>query len=886
MKKNRLILLGFILALTSCGAQTPTIVGNEINIDDFVNSSQNTGNLSEFHLEDPLNDVILENVSIFRWSASQNAETYTLEISSSDRFISNVDTVDYYKRDNIVTTSFTINSSFTFKEQMYYWRVTAKNTSHTRECDEVFRFYVKAPAVEEVHFDLGETDDWNLHPLGSYADVTVDNSNFFGNNEKTLRISFKTEDTNQGKPESDGWIVVTRTIEKSVYGTDALYFNSFYAGQDATIIIRLVDRDNEYWYCPIQVSTNAKQNVILKFSDFVQRTGDVTVANTIFDYERIKYLEVVFERTFGDGVFLMSGMKAIKFDNYREYFIEKINFNEYDPSLFVTDAYEFDYMIHDDYELEMDYYGTNSLGKPKINGYGFVKLNVNRYMFSGNAVKISLRYEGNAGSNALLRVYEEDTDRWSFKIPFTSLKTDEYTTLIIPYKAFAKSQTTGDGKRQFYYIINLQFGLEGIYSTGKLFWKDFEVVDINSEEYQRDTVRQVASDGLIENFNDYEFNSDMYFIWTQSQNNKDEYMTLNTKSKTGSNNPQCGQFEYKSDMEAALYYLPIKAEGNYSSLSIWMRDASVKSGDDRVSGLTEFSPDVGIYIRLVTGEIYVYQIKKLARAWYEYDIPFDEFTLTNDNELHAPAQPITAQGMTHVGFSFYFAYFDTDGKPLPLYSQSNPVLVDNIYLTNYLTHRQIAKDRIVVMDSNTKLAVVDDFELYENNNDMLDFWSDGRNYEYQNKELSDDVSSQGGHHSLKLQYMTRENSPSYYISPAMDPSVSCRCFKFDLKSEHTSTVYLNFYTTTSGQEAQYRLTLSNVGNEWTEYIVGFGNIKNLSNDELSFNLNYIPFITRISFGVTSYATQTPTLSNIFIDNLIFTANYTSYSTFIKNVIDA
>ena len=143
--------------------------------------------------------------------------------------------------------------------------------------------------VNEVEFDLGEADDWNLHPLGSYADVSIDTTNFFKNDKDSIKIQFKKEDTNQGKPESDGWIIVNKTIEKSIYGTDALFFNMYYAGQQADVVIRLVDRDNEYWYAPALVSNNAKQSVILKFDEFKQRTGDVTVANMKFDFERIKY---------------------------------------------------------------------------------------------------------------------------------------------------------------------------------------------------------------------------------------------------------------------------------------------------------------------------------------------------------------------------------------------------------------------------------------------------------------------------------------------------------------------------------------------------------------------------------------------------------------------
>ena len=68
-----------------------------------------------------------------------------------------------------------------FKDTTYYWRVFAYNQTGSLESTETFSFFIKAPVVDEVHFDLGEADDWTLHPQGSYADITIDNNNFFKN---------------------------------------------------------------------------------------------------------------------------------------------------------------------------------------------------------------------------------------------------------------------------------------------------------------------------------------------------------------------------------------------------------------------------------------------------------------------------------------------------------------------------------------------------------------------------------------------------------------------------------------------------------------------------------------------------------------------------------
>ena len=883
MKKFKILFLALLLGLVGCGSSS----AKQINVDNYEKTAQNLGSLSSFSLDNPLNNAIVSSVSEFKWDASENAETYTLEVCSSDMFISNVETIDYYKKENITETTFKFNTILALRDTTYYWRVTAKNSGGTRVCDSVFSFYISAADVEEVKFDLGESDDWKLHDRGSYADISVNDSNFFGDVEPTLKVSFKMEDTKRGNEESDGWLITSKTIEKSIYGTDALFFNCFYAGHDSNIFIRLIDRDNEFWHCPIQISRNAKQSVILKFSDFEQRTRDVTVANMTFDFERIKTLEIVFERTFGDGVFLLSNMRAIKFSNYKHLFIEKLNFSSYSSDQYIKDTYQFDYEIHDDYELQMDYYGkSNTLGKPGINGYGFVKINVNQYMFTGNAVKLSIKYTGVAGSNVLLRVYEEDTDRWSYKIPFSYLTVGEYKTIIIPFDAFASSSLMGDGRRQFYFILNLQFGLEGEYSTGSLFFKDFEVIDITKQEYQRETVRVVGSDGLIENFDNYDFNSDMYFIWSHSEDNKDEYMDLNKVNKTGNNNVACGQFEYKSDMEKALYYLPIKAEGDFSSLSLWLKDASIKSGDGRAGYITEWSPDVGVYIRLATGEIYLYEIKKLDRMWYQYDIPFSAFEISNEDELTSNPKAITAETITHIGVSFQFFYYDINNVAMPLYSISNPVYIDNIYLSNFETTRKNAKDRIVTYNTTTKYGLIDDFESYEVDSDMLDFWGDGKQYEYQHKELSNDVSSQGGTKSLKLKYITRLASPSYLIAPAMDIDADIKTIRFDVKSELSATVYFNIYVRSGGSESQYRATLTEVDDKWTTYIIGFANITDPNDSESTFNKNYIPYISKITFGVVSYALTTEEPSYIYVDNLKFDGHYTKNGTFVKTVIDA
>lgn len=893
MKKRCLLLLASLLVLGACsdssgGSSTPITPVNprtEVDFDElednnYVPSEQKTGEISSFSLLSPASGVTLDALETFKWESAENADKYTIEICSSELFINDNSMIDYYIQENINATKWTVTSTLMLKNTNYYWRVIAYNKSDIKYCSDVFSFYHKAPEIEEVYFDVGEADDWQLHSVGSYADISIDNSNFFKNNQPSLKVSFKEEDTHQGIPESDGWIIVSKTIEKSIYGTDAFLFNFYYGGQDAQVFIRMVDRDNEYWFAPVMISNNAKQQVILKFSDFVQRTKDVPVGNMVFDYERIKYLEIVFEKSFGDGILLISGMKAIKFDNYRDFFIQKLDFTSYEEERWVNEGYDFEKEVTED-ELTLRYYGTNSEGKPKINGYGFAKIYVNQYFYAGDAIKIKVKYTGSKGTNAVIRIYEEDTDRWSYKLPFSSLVADEYVELIIPYAAFAKSDTPGDGKRQFYNIINLQFGLEGQYGAGTLSYKDFEIV--SKKDYKEEYERIVGPDGLVEDFSNYKYTSELFMSWDSSEVNKDEYMLLNDTNKIGgASNPYCGQFEYKSDMEPARYTISTSVDlgTNFSSLSIWMKDFSTKSGDSRFGYLTNYSAYVNIYIYLKSSEIYLYPLGSIDRVWKEYNIPFSSFELTNRDEvLHIP-NPITGGGISKIEFTLQYFYYTIQGVPLPQYTNNNQVFVDNIYLTNDDVYSEVEKEKIVKMDGD--IALVDDFEDYEDTEELEYNWNDGREYEYQHKELSNVVSSEGDSHSMAVQYKGNAESPAYYIAPAFASDVKGRALKVSLYSEKSMTIYVNIYLTIGTSNIQYRATISNSATNWTEYALGFNNFSVVSGTQRTLTANDLVHITRISFGMAYYGDND--LHQLYIDNLMFDYSL-SYNTNTRRVIE-
>lgn len=887
MKRKVILFIALSLSLGACSSVIAPQKNDKVNnsdsgaIDfdnlpenDYVPSASSIEPLGTFNLFENSNSGTISYLGTFEWEACENADKYTLEFCSHPNFIADNDAIDYYIEDNIHATRWNFTGCLPINNTNYYWRVIAYNASGSRYSNQVNTFFYAAPEVEEVEFDIGEADDWTLHSVGSYADIYIDNSNFFHNNKKSLVVSFKEEDVNQGKPLSDGWVIVTRTVEKNTNGTDALSFNMYYSGKDANIFVRVIDRDNEFWHCPVQISNNAKQEVFLKFSDFTQRTGDVTVANMEFDYDRIKYMEIVFERSFGDGILLLSDVKAVKYENYKDRFIDKLDFTSYSEDQWTYEAYNFDTTKTED-ELTLKF---NRNGQ----GYGFAKINVNQYFISkGDSIKMSVKYTGKTGSNVILRIYEEDMDRWSYKIPYSSLEYDTYKELVIPYAAFASSSIMGDGRRQFSKIINIQFGLEGNYGSteeeSSISFKDFEIVQ--KKEHGQQEYRYIDESGLIDNFNNYDYSAQLFMSWETSYKNKDEYMQLNSIQKVGGNsNPYSGQFEYKCDMEPAIYTLPMKAkEGvtyqEFSSFKIWMKDASVKTEDPRYSHVEKYSAETLIKIVLDTDEEYVYDLGNIERVWTEYDIPFGLFTLDNYDYLPHVPNPITVAHIVSVGFQFKYFYYDIFGKPTPLYIANNPVYVDNIYFGDYSSSEEIkktVKEKVIKMDGD--IALVDDFESYSSTDDLEYYWLNGTTMDYTAKELSSIVSSEGENHSMALQYKGNNSSPNYYISPAYDQSVKGKGLRVSLYSDVEATVYVNLYVTIGTSTIQYRATLTCRTN-WAEYTVGFNNFSVVSGSARTLTQNDVVNISKISFGVVYFKSSTDySIHNLYVDNLMFDAS--------------
>ena len=371
----------------------------------------------------------------------------------------------------------------------------------------------------------------------------------------------------------------------------------------------------------------------------------------------------------------------------------------------------------------------------------------------------------------------------------------------------------------------------------------------------------------------------MYFIWEESYKNKDEYMTLNTANKVGgNNNPYCGQFEYKADMEPAIYELPVKTTESFSALSIWLKDASLV--DSRIHYLEAVNVDLIIYAEMETEEIYAYEIPVVDKIWNEYVIPFASFSLTNRDYLPFIPNPLSSGGITRIGISLQYYYMDSTGQvENPLYTDDNVVYIDNMYYTHDTVASKTLREKVIVMDGD--LAPIDDFESYANNDELENVWIDGRDYSYQHKELSTDVSSEGGHKSMALSFKADSDSPSYLIAPAIDRSVNCSGIRFSLKCAKSIKVFFNLYMKIGTSNTQYRITLDSINTAWTEYTIALSNnnFEKISGTSIELSGAYIKNIYRISFGMSfydgTYAKYQLLVDNVYFDNTIPAGTYST-----------
>ncbi len=875
--------------LIGCASNNPNSDKGSYN-HNSISKAVHTGEIGDFKLTGPENGFITDTGFTFTWEEANNADNYQIEIASTLSFVNDDEDEVYVKENNLASTQYALNFNLPKKDIIYYWRVTAVNVDHTKK-SEVGNFYVASPKVDEIPIKIEDEQDWVLHKEGSYADIKIDRSDFFGTGHDSLAIIFDKEHTLQGKPSSDGWIVITKSEDRELYGTDSFYFNFYYSGHDASVLVRVLDYDGEYWHKQVQISNNAKQTVLMRYEDFELRTAGTNIFNRKFDWQHIRYFEIVFERTFGDGICLFSNIKAVKFNDYKGMFMDKMDFRSTDPKDWTYENYDFrnDMVISEDgSELTLNFTAKNAETNPNgFSGYGFQNVNVYKYFIEGDAVRMKVKYTGaSSNSNFYFRILEEDNDRWQFKLSFNYLIRDDYKELVIPLKAFQRTDyMTGDGAKQFYYIQKFNIGLADNYSTGSLSIKDLEVIKI--DDIVENRKRIVSNDGCIDNFNDYDIYTEMYYYWDQSVVNKDEAMKLDTIHKAGgSTNTYCAEFDYKADMEMATYqiYLDTKnVDPSLNAFSIWLKDASVKFDDPAVAYLDEkdIAAEMTIQLTMDTGEWYRYVIDKVEKEWHKYTIKFDDFTLNNGDTLFDKPNPLNVNHIIHMAFGFKYLYYDQQGNHHPTYAIANPVYLDEIYFKSASETSIVEISGTIKEDTDDPNKItIETMEGYDRDADIFEYWSYLTERDYNEMALATDVSSIGGSKSLRMHYKGYE-SISYSRATQFANTITAKGFSIDVKGDGKATVYLNLNWRSGTTLMKMRFTLSNLPTVWTHYEIGFELFKDVNGSSKTISANYAKNIESVSFGIVNSDYSN---SDIYVDNLRLLKNI-GYTTNTRTTIE-
>ena len=862
-----------------------------------IDHSRKTGEIGDFALISPANDFSGSEGIVFEWEAATNSDYYQLELASTKSFVTDDEDEVYVRESNLYSNKFSLTYSLPTKDITYYWRVTAVNKDHSKK-SEVRNFFYKSANDKEIPIEIEDVQDWVLHKQGSYADISIDRSNFFNNGKNSLAIVFDKEHTLNGQPDvpnSKGWIVVTKTEDRELYGTDAFYLNFYYTGHDATVLIRVLDYDGEYWHSQVQISNNSKQTILMRYEDFELRTAGTNIFNRKFDWQHIRYFEIVFERTFGDGVCLVSDIKAVRYDNYKDMFVDKLDFSKLsDPDDWTYENYNFEKTISEDgSEITLGYTAKNATTNPDgFSGYGFQNIHLYKYFVTGDAIRMKVKYTGTASSaNFYFRILEEDNDRWQFKTPFTYFVRDEYKELIIPLKSFQRTEyMSGDGAKQFYFIQKLNIGLADNYSSGSISIKDFEVISLDDVVDQR--YRTVTEEGCIEDFNDYNIYTEIYYLWEQSTVNKDESMKLDNIHKAGGHkNPYCAEFDYKADMEMATYqlYMDPTAAPNKTAFSIWLKDATpnVPTDNPNYSMYNLKDEDVAaemtIQLTMDTGEWYRYVIKKVAKEWTKYTIAFDdeEFVCINEESLFDDKHPLASEHIIHMAFGFKYLFYDKNGEHRPTYAIANPVYVDEIYFTDATETTVEEMDTTIKEDTdNPGVTTIETMEDCLSDEYVFDYWSYGTEKEYNLMSLATDVSSQGGEKSLKMHYQGAD-SVSYGRVTQFAKSVTAKGMCIDIKGDGVAKVYvnLNWRQGTTVYKMRFEITLA--ADKWTHYEIGFSNFVDVNGSNKTITASTAKDIESISFGIVNAEDKESELyaSDIYIDNIRFLTNieYKAYT---------
>ena len=784
--------------------------------------TEHSGAIGDFSLGLPTASAELNEIPTFTWGSAENADSYTLEICTTTDFEYDAKQI-YLKKTGLMTCSFDLVANLK-KNVLYYWRVTALNSDTDRLCSDEYRsFLYNAPDAEgDVEISVGYADEWKVHEKGSKASVSIDRNDFFDNDkEESLRISFDKEDTQRGPAfvEYNGWIVVTRSLEMEFFGDDlAFYFNFYYMGNDAKAFFRLIDEDNEYWYAPIKMAMNAKQTIIIRLDEFVLRRNGTPVVNETFDYNYIKSIELVFEKVDGDGVAYFSDLRVVNYDDYKSYFIEEVDFRDY---LIAEDSAYFDFTTtpsESGKTLNVAFTKDDSVSA-SLKGFGSIKIPINKMLSSGDAFCMNLGFDfDTSGALLTIRVIEEDNDVWVLKeFPIADLPQGD-ESLILPFSAFVLDEGgfKGDGIRQFYLIRQLQFGISRCYRNGSMTISNLRSVRMASilEEEGRTLYRtEIADDGTIENFEGYTGAFDVYFIWEPSTDNKDETIMLYKETVLGAGN-SAAKVGYKTDLPDATYRTNFESVEGFTAIEVSAKDESNAEKGYRATMKVILYGD--------SGEVYTYSIKKLAKTWKKYTIPFSSFVPEDEDDV-----PLRSSAVI-VGMAIAFRY-DT---PLYDYGSGNYVCLDNIRFikvdSDAITTKYVSEDiSAEIKMTSANAAMISDFDtdasyVYWGVKEGVANSAGNAAVSYVNETAS------GSGRSLKMTYKSLMTAP-YHAGVVLDGSVKAKGITLLLNGDRDEekAPLAEIILTVSGKTYLAKIPVIKKG--WHYYSIGFSEF--LRNDD-------------------------------------------------------
>ena len=219
------------------------------------------------------------------------------------------------------------------------------------------------------------------------------------------------------------------------------------------------------------------------------------------------------------------------------------------------------------------------------------------------------------------------------------------------------------------------------------------------------------------------------------------------------------------------------------------------------------------------------------------------------------------------------------GKGYPTYSQNNPVFMDNIMFASSSEVKTTALEN-ALHENKEGITLVDNFD-YESDAKLKEHWFGLNGLDFEKYELSDDVSSEGGTGSVKLDYKN-SSSPSYATYPTISSDVKAKALLVDIKGDGIATIYINFYVRSGTNLLQYRHTITNPDSSWNTYTIGFGevNFTKISSGGGLLNESSMQSLQRLSFGIVKNS-DVDVVSSIYVDNIRFDSGSVSgvnYST--------